>query len=208
MKKMIVMLTAAALLLALAVPVLAETPVIKKVEYEGRGYVDVDFRGKVEYSNVSVEVTDANGKAYEATIYELDNDDITFNVANIAEGMDYSFTVSGVRSGFSGEYEAVSDGFRVPAPGETGIKEVDYDDDDRELEVEFTARVRFENPDVIVEDAAGRLYETRIIEQDKNSIEVRVDGLTRGESYTVTVSGVGPADGETTASVSAEFTAR
>ena len=111
-------------------------------------------------------------------------------VANIAEGMDYSFSVNGVRSGYSGEYGSVTDSFYVPGAGELVIREVDYDADDRELEVEFNGRVSYGELKVEVTDESGASYEVRLREKDGDSVEVYVEGLNRGGEYTVTVSGV------------------
>lgn len=207
MKKMFVMLMVLALMAGMTAA-LADAPVIKKVKYEGFGYVDVDFRGNVQYNDPAVVVSDMNGKTYEATIYELDEDDLTFNVANLAEGMDYSFTVSGVRGGYSGEYASATEGFRVPGAGELAIREVDYDAEDRELEIEFSGRVRYGNLEVVVTDANGNNYEVRLREKDNDSVEVYVKGLNRGSEYTVMVSGVQLNEGSAEVSVEKVFTAR
>lgn len=207
MKKLIALLLAAIALLTLTVSAMADAPVIEKVKYEGFGYVDVDFRGRVQYSDVNVTVTDAAGKAYDATIWEMDDDDLSFNVANIVDGMTYQFAISGVRSGGSGNYESVSDSFVVPDAGELAIKEIDYDGDDRELEVEFNGRVQYQDLSAVVRDASGNSYEATVRERDEDSVELRVSGLTRGGEYTVVVSGVRLADSAEFASVSRSFTA-
>lgn len=206
-KKLISVLMAVALLVGMTAA-LADAAVVKKVKYEGRGYVEVDFRGDVQYSDPSVVVTDASGRNYDVSIYELDEDDLTFNVANIAEGMDYSFSVNGVRSGYSGEFGSVTDSFSVPAAGELVIKEVDYDADDRELEVEFNGRVNYGELKVEVTDEAGASYEVRLREKDGDSVEVYVEGLSRGGEYTVTVSGVQLREGSGFVSIEKNFTAR
>lgn len=195
MKKIFALLLVAAALVSLAVPALAEVPEIKRVEYDGRGYVEVDFVYDVQYSNVQVNVVDATGFSYSAVVRELDEDDISFVVESIVPGKEYNFSISGVRSGFSGEYESVSGSFVVPAEGEILIKSVDYDADDRELDIEFSSRVEYNNPIVKIQDASGSVYEGRIIEKDRDSIEVRVGELKRGDEYSVTVEGLVGADG-------------
>lgn len=207
MKKVFVVVLVLALLAGLTAS-LAEAPVIKKVKYEGLGYVEVDFRGDVQYSDPVVTVSDATGKTYAATVYELDEDDLTFNVANIAEGLDYSFTISGVRSGYSGEFGSVTEAFSVPAAGELVIREVDYDADDRELEIEFNGRVRYGELKVEVVDDGANSYDVRLLEKDKDSVEVYVTGLTRGGEYTVKIYGVQPAEGSAEVELKKNFTAR
>lgn len=206
MKRIFTFVIAAAVLLT-AAAALADTPVIKKTEYEGKGFVEVDFRGKVNYNNPAISVTDENGKAYTAEIYELDDDDISFRILNIAEGMNYSVTVNGVRAGVNGAFESVSTDFRVPAVGELIIADVDFDADDAELEIDFNGRVSYHNPELRVTDAAGTVYAANIVELDDDSIEARVDGLVRGETYSLELSGVQLANGGSDAVIEINFTA-
>ena len=190
MKKMIALLLAAMLLLAVTVSASADTPVLEDVKYEGFGYVDVDFRGNVQYSDVKISVTAEDGTVHDAEIWKLDEDDITFNEANLAAGGLYNFTISGVRSLRGGDYGSVCGSFRVPAADEMYIKEVDYDAKDGELEIEFRGRVRWQEPTVTVEDASGNTYEARILERNDDGIDAVVRGLERGVEYSVIVTGV------------------
>lgn len=208
MKKMFVLMLAVLALASLAVSAMAEVPVVAKVEYEGFGFVDLDFRGGVQYMDAKVNVQDADGFVYETRIWERDDDDLSFKVENIVAGKTYSFTVSGVRSGYSGEYGSVSGEFVVPEEGALAIRNADYDAEDRELEIEFVGRVNYSNPVVEVRDAAGNSYETRIVEKDNDSIEVSVKGLSRGESYAAFVSGVAAMDSGMPGSASVDFVAR
>lgn len=190
MKKMIALLTAAILVLAVSISAAADAPILEDVKYEGFGYVDVDFHGDVQYSDVKVSVTAEDGTPHDAEIWKLDEDDLTFNAANLEEGSLYSFTITGVRSLRGGEYSSVSGSFRVPSGDEMYIKEVDYDSREGDLEIEFRGRVRFQEPTVTVEDASGATYEARIIERDDDGIEAIVRGLEGGVEYSVVVTGV------------------
>ena len=67
-KRLISMILVLAAMLALAVPALAAAPIVKETEYEGSGYVDVDFTGRVSYKNVKVTVKNAAGKSLSAQI--------------------------------------------------------------------------------------------------------------------------------------------
>ena len=207
MKKASVLLIAALALMALSFTAFADTPEIQKTVYEGFGIVEVEFFRGVQYQNPEVKVQDEQGNTYQAIIWETDDDDITFSVENLSEGRIYSFTIDGVRSGFSGDYGAVKGEFAVSSQGEAAIKEIDYDGDDRELEIEFHGRVEFDNPTVEIMDNEGNSYETRIREKDRNSIELRVSGLERGRQYRAVVSGVKAEGGDAFVSVSGLFTA-
>ena len=184
------LLLAAVLLVMSAVPALASAPKVKQTEYEGNGVVEVDFSSKrVRYKNARVVVKDAAGNRMSVTILEKDGDGMTFRVKKVKPATRYTYTVSGVRKGVSGSYGSVKGSFRTPADVPE-IAKVEYDPRDGELEVEFATRVQFRNLKVVVKDADGsRLTVTRT-EKGKDDVEVKVKGMTPGQRYTVTVSGV------------------
>ena len=204
MKKAMTFLLLAALALA-CVPALAAAvdaaadttaaatalPTVEKTVYKGFGYVEVDFVQDVNYENPTVSVTDAAGSAVEAVIVSLDDDDLTFQITGFAADADYSFAVSGVRVGRSGAYGDVTGTFTVPPEGAAVIQKVDYDEDDREIDIEFSALTQYEAPSVQVVAADGTVITATVRDWDEDSIYARLDApLTLGAEYTLTVTGV------------------
>ena len=187
-KRFAAMILAFAILLGIAVPVMAASPETLKAEYEGRGYVEVEFKTKVQYKNASVTVTDPEGKALAVRITEKDDNDITFHVDGLKPSTKYTFTVSGVRKGRSGAYGTVSGTFKTPR-SELSVKEAEYDPRDGELDLDFYGRVQYKNPRVVIKDAAGRTCSCRITERDRDGMEIAVKGLASGK-YTVKISGI------------------
>lgn len=211
MKKWIAMILLAAVVLT--VPALAFSAVTApaaqfRTEYEGRGRVEIDFRGDVMYQNLAVTATDAAGAAQTVTILEVDDDDLTFMIENIQPSAVYTFTVSGVKLPGDADYGSLTGQITTPAAGETSIQKIDFDDDDGELEIEFAGRVDYSNETVTVTAADGTALEVRVTDRDDDSIELRVKGLVRGNDYTVTVSGVGEAGSGVFGTVQRTFTAR
>lgn len=206
-KKLLALALIVVTVLTAAIPAFAAAAAIKKTEYEDSGYVEVDFKRDVQYKNLKVSVKDSTGKSYSVSIKEKDEDDLTFRVNGIKSGMGYTYTIFGVRAGRSGSYGKVSGKFSVPAAQVLSIKKVEYDFDDRELEIDFNGRVQYKSVKVVVKDSTGKTYTTRILEKDKDSIEARVRGLKWGETYTVTVSGVRASGAGSYESVSKTFAA-
>ena len=204
MKKIFALLLIA--LLVASVPVFAAQDDSIRVEYDGYGRVEVDFRKNVRYSDAKVEVKDPSGAVLPALIMDLDEDDLDFVVENLVPGETYSFSFTGVSYRASGE-TVPGGSFRVPGEGEVTIKKIDYDRDDRELEIEFVGRVEYADLIVTIEDANGKAYDANVCEKDRDSVELRVNGLERGTEYTVTVSGVRLPDSANTVSVTESFIA-
>ena len=191
MKKIIAFLMIALVLITSAVTVVADTPKIKKTEYDGNGLVEVDFRRDVQYKNLKVTVKDSKGKSYSVSVLERDEDDLTFRVKNIKAGLKYTYTISGVRSGRKGSYTSVKGTFKTPAASKKPqVKYVEYDWEDRELEVEFVNRVSYKSPQVTLVNAAGKSFPVRILDRDNDSLELYVGALASG-TYKLTISGIG-----------------
>lgn len=187
MKKMIAMILAA---LILTIPALAAAPEVVKTEYEGNGIVEIDFRQDVSYENLTVTVKDAAGTQYAVTILGRDDDDLTFRAEGLVPGETYDIDVSGVRSGRSGEPGSFSVQVALPEAGVPAIEKVEYDADDRELEIDFLEKVDFSNVTVEITDLNGTVFASRVRESDDDSLEVLAEGLTVGGRYLAKVSGV------------------
>lgn len=206
MKRLFALLLVAALLLS-AVPAFAASASIRKVEYEGSGKVEVEFKKDVQYKSAKVKVWDEDGKSYTARIREKDEEDLTFKVSSIAAGKEYKFTISGVRAGRSGSYGSVSGYFETPAAKTVSIRDLDYDREDRELEIEFNCKVQYKSLKVQVRDEDGKSYSVKIREKDNDSVEVRISGLKKGVKYGVKVSGVRSEGADSYTSASKTFRA-
>ncbi len=164
--------------------------VIERTKYEGSGKVEVDFVGRVAYSGASVSVKDSSGKTYRASICDKDSDELDFKVAGIAAGKTYRFTIKGIRNADGNVMTTVSGSFKTPAAALVTIREIEYDEDDRELSVEFSRRVNYRDAKATVKDANGKSYGVRILEKDGDEMDLYVSGLRRGQKYTLSISGV------------------
>jgi len=208
MKKRIVAMLLAALMLALcAIPAMAAAPKVKKAEYEGIGVVEVDFTTRnARYKSAKVVVKDSAGKKLTARILEKDSDNISFRVSGLKAGKKYTYTISGVRAGKTGSYGKVKGSFKTPS-NKLAIQKVKYDSHDRDLEVEFATKVQYKSLKVTVKDANDNALTVSGLEKGSDDLEMTVKGMTRGKTYTITVSGVRVKGTGSYTSVSKTFTA-
>jgi len=192
MKKRIVAMLLAVLVLTLsAIPAMAAAPKIKSVEYEGNGVVDVNFTSKnVRYKGAKVVVKDSAGKKLTTKILEKDRDDISFKVSGLKANKKYTFTISGVRVGQSGSYGKVKGSFRTPASKKPTITKVEFDAVHYNLEIDFATKVEYKNLKVTITDEDGNNVLAWNIEKDEDELDMDVDGMVAGRTYTVKVSGV------------------
>ncbi len=171
------------------IPVEAKAQQIRKTEYEGNGKVEVEFYGYAQYKNAKVTVKATDGTKLTAKITDKDHDDLDFKVKGLKADTKYTYTISGIRFGKSGKYGSISGTFKTPKT-ELFIEKVKYDREDKELEIDFFTRVQFKNVKVTLIDENGKSTTLKILEKDKDSLEVRATGLKRGKTYTIKVSGV------------------
>ena len=87
-------------------PAAGETS-IQKVELDDGSELEIEFAGRVDYSDPAVTVTAADGSALEARIIERDDDSLEVYVAGVARGSEYTVTVSGVGQAGSGVFGTV-----------------------------------------------------------------------------------------------------
>ncbi|MDO4547765.1 MAG: hypothetical protein Q4D04_06700, partial [Clostridia bacterium] len=71
---------------------------IKKIDYDSKGKLDVEFTGKVSYQNLSVIAKAGDGKVYNARVKDKDNDELELVISGIVEGRNavYTLEISGV----------------------------------------------------------------------------------------------------------------
>ena len=152
-------------------------PDIKKIDYEGKGRIDIDFAQAVQYKNVKVTVKDANGKKYKVKI-------------SYKAGKKYTFTISGIRVKGETKYGSVKGSFKIPKQhyGIT-VKEVEYEKAEKKIEIEFLELVEWKSPKVKIK-AGGKNYALGVKEKDANEITVKVKELTKGKTYSYSISGI------------------
>ena len=135
MKKLVSVILLLVLVFSLSIGAFAAAPVIKETEYEGAGRVEVDFTTRVQYKNLKVTVKGPDGVSKTAKVVDKDNDDLTFVIPNAKPGQKYSFKISGIRAGKTGDYKSVSGTVKVPN-WDPLMKDVEYDKHDKELEID------------------------------------------------------------------------
>jgi hypothetical protein len=200
MKKVLAIVLAALIVACAAAS--AQSLLNARAEYEGFGLVELDLNQNVTWAEPQVEVTDAEGNTLDAQVYKYDRDDVDFWIPDLTDDQVYTGTLSGAENGETATFE-----FYASSVLSTMIRSVEYDAEDRELDIDFAMDVQYESPVVTVTDANGNVYEGRILERDNDSLEVRVKGLTRGSTYTVSVSGVKGRTFDTFETYTAEFVA-
>ena len=182
-------------------------PAIRGVEYEGKGKVEVNFAGKVQYKKAKVTVTDSKGKKYKAVILGKDNDELEFKVKGYKAGKTYRFTISGIRNRGEKKYGKAKGKVWIPkTSGKVPVKEIEYDKKDREVSFDFQGKVEWKNLTVQIL-SGNKNYVVRISEYDDDDLEVLVKSLKKGKVYQYRISGIRRKGDTSFTTISGSFTA-
>lgn len=194
--------------MAAAIPAMA-APRVEEAQYQGYGKVEVDFASDVKFKNVKVTLKDNKGAEYSAAnIKRIDSDSMAFTIRNYKKGRTYTYTISGIKRSADKNYGTVKGTVQIPAATQAPIvKEVDYDSDDLEVEIEFKSYVQFKNPKVTV-TTNRKNYAVRIVKKGNDSITIKVKKLILGRKHNFTVSGIRVRGNTTYTKVKGSFIAR
>ena len=194
--------------MAAAIPAMA-APRVEEAQYQGYGKVEVDFASDVKFKNVKVTLKDNKGAEYSAAnIKRIDSDSMAFTIRNYKKGRTYTYTISGIKRSADKNYGTVKGTVQIPAATQAPIvKEVDYDSDDLEVEIEFKSYVQFNNPKVTV-TTNRKNYAVRIVKKGNDSITIKVRKLILGRKHNFTVSGIRVRGNTTYTKVKGSFIAR
>lgn len=188
--------------------------VIEEIEYDDDGLLELEFKTKLQWKkNAKVTVTDADGKKYTAKIRKKDSDECDIRISNIKpSNVDRTFTfiVSGVKSRYSNTYTTITGSFEVKKTITSNkisvkIDDVDYDEDDEELEISFKKDVRWKNAKIKITDTRNRSYEAEFIELDDDECTIYVEGLKPEQKYNFKITGIKGKKDSSYGSISGSF---
>ena len=183
---------ALALMLTCAAPGLSALAAgsIRNTEYSGDGRVEIEFDSSVSYDELKVSVSDAEGAQRTVSVLEKGSDELVFAIMDYKAGQTYTYTIEGVKVKNDAKSVKLSGDITIPSSyGVVPVKEVVYDQDSHQVEIEFDTRVEWETPTVVITNGSYNMV-TGIDEYEDSEIEVSVEELSKGATYKYTISGV------------------
>lgn len=183
---------ALALMLTCAAPGLSALAAgsIRNTEYSGDGRVEIEFDSSVSYDELKVSVSDAEGDQRTVSVLEKGSDELVFAIMDYKAGQTYTYTIEGVKVKNDAKSVKLSGDITIPSSyGVVPVKEVVYDQDSHQVEIEFDTRVEWETPTVVITNGSYNMV-TGIDEYEDSEIEVSVEELSKGATYKYTISGV------------------
>ncbi len=123
MKAALSVMMAALVTIAFSAPAFAAVPDKEKVEYKGKGKVEVEFAQDVKYKKSKVKVTDKSGKTYKVKVLERDDDEITFKIKKYKTGKKYNVKITGVKAEGTKKYGTFKCTVKIPKASKSITKD-------------------------------------------------------------------------------------
>lgn len=185
---------------------------VKDVEYDfdynDQGF-EIDLGTRVNWkSKVSVTVKDNKDTKYKAYITDKDSDECEIYVPNLKANRTYTITINGIKSTSSNSYGSLTIKAKVPKSANKGIvKDVDYDYNEKELDIEFKTDVTYKSPKITITSEDGsKTYSARIIEREDDECTIYVKGLKVGSTYRFKLTGVKAEGASKSTAIQGNFT--
>jgi hypothetical protein len=135
-------------------------------------------------------VADESGGKRKVSVVEKGSDELVFAIKDYKAGQTYSYTIEGIKVREDADSVKLSGDITIPSSyGVVPVKEVVYDQDSHQVEIEFDTRVEWETPTVVITNGSYNMV-TGIDEYEDSEIEVSVEELSKGATYKYTISGV------------------
>lgn len=168
---------------------------VKSVDYdydESDDSIEIDFATRIKLkSSAKVSVKDDSGKAYKSYIEDSDSNEVDIDVANLKPDKNYTVTITGIKESTASKYGTLTIKFSIPKASTNLVKEVEFDVEDDEVTFDFKNKVSYNRPKVTITNENGsKTYKTTIIEKENDELSVRVKGLTEGNTYKYSITGV------------------
>ena len=181
--------------------------VIEETDYEGNGKVELDFKGKVRYKKVRLTVKNAKGKKVKASITKKGAEELEFVIRRPEQDETYSFTISGIRGKKDKKFGKVTGKIYIPVRiGNVSVETIEYDPDDKEVEFEFSKKVKWQNPYMSVWDSQKN-YVLKIAKTEEKMLEASVSSLQKGRLYYYCICGIAKKTDQEYSQISGTFIA-
>lgn len=211
MKRTTKTLMALGMALTLAVSGLSGIAEAKKPEKEAKAGKVQELKVKATCTaagkvNLSFSQTIEWGPEAAATLTDTDNQTIDVEIAkkgtrtavipgkDMVKGQRYTVTISGIRVKDAEEYTTVSGVFTAKKlKGNCKAKKISKKvavKAKNTIIVKCKGAVELKDAVVTVKDSDNKEYTAKVVGTSKGNIKVRIDGLKKGQKYTVTIIGV------------------
>lgn len=164
---------------------------IRKITCTSSGKLNVSFKQKAGYTNeLKATSTDAEGKEIPCKISKKKNKLMSVSVSGLVKGETYTLTIDGVMGIGSTEAAAITKTFTAKGMktkcriGNASVAGKKF------IVLKMNGAAYYKDATVTVKDSAGNDCAAKIVKKAKGNVKVQIEGMKRGETYTITIQGI------------------
>ncbi len=172
-----------------------QTALKAKATCTAAGKINVSFSGAVEWSeDAAAALIDEEQKEITVSIAKKANRSVVVKGSGMVKGKPYTLSISGVKAKGAAEFGTVTAAFKAKklkssCKAKKISKKVAVKSKNTII-VKCKGQVQTKDVTVEVLDEADNRYDAAVTGKSKGNIKVKVSGLKKGKTYTITINGV------------------
>lgn len=169
----------------------AKAQEVGKITCTSAGKVNISFKQKVTFTDaLKVVITDESGREIACKISKKNKSLLTVSVNGLVKGQKYTLRIDGVLGKESAEPVVIQKEFTakgMKTKNKVGKASVESG---KFVVLKLKSAAYYKDAEVIVKDSKGNDCIAKIVKKAKGNIKVQIDGMKKGETYTITINGI------------------
>lgn len=164
---------------------------VGKVTCTSAGKVNISFKQKVTYTDaLKAVIKDEAGNEIACKISKKNKSLLTVSVSGLVKGQKYTLEIEGILGKDSAEAVVVKKVFTAKGMktqskvGKATVQSKKF------VVLKMKGSAYYKDATVVVKDGDGKACDAKIVKKAKGNIKVQIDGMKKGQKYTITINGV------------------
>lgn len=169
----------------------AKAQEVGKITCTSAGKVNISFKQKVTFTDaLKAVITDESGREITCKISKKNKSLLTVSVSGLVKGQKYTLRIDGILGKDSAEpvviqKEFTAKGMKTKSKvGKVSVESGKF------VVLKMNSAAYYKDAEVIVKDSTGNVCTAKIVKKAKGNVKVQIDGMKKGEKYTITINGI------------------
>lgn len=164
---------------------------VGKVTCTSAGKVNISFKQKVTYTDaLRAVITDESGREITCKIIKKNKSLLTVSASGLVKGQKYTLKIDGILGKESAEAVVIEKEFTAKGMktqskvGKASVQGKNF------VVLKMKSAAYYKDAEVMVKDSRGNVCTAKIVKKAKGNVKVWINGIKKGETYTITVNGI------------------
>lgn len=164
---------------------------VGKIVCTSAGKLNISFKQNVSYTDgLMATITDTSGMEISCKILKKNKKLLSVSASGLAEGQTYTLTITGVVGAGTSEAVVISKEFIAKGMKIKGSAGSACVEGKKFVVLKMNGAVLYQDATVTVTDSKGNACDAKIVKKSGGTVKIQINGMKKGETYTVTVYGI------------------